>query len=204
MLKMREYIILSSMLIFSIFVYGQEGTEIPLSYNPTEEILSGTYIKDIDNFFAPYLGTWEGILNDKKFTLRFEAKIKELNISENGYYYYEDRLIGKYKIENLANNEIIEDFARNPVSYRFKNNKQNLRKIFTRNLKKIEDKTLDFAKSNTKNRYYLNREFLTTMDSMGTQCLKSKDYIVKNEVLQLLFRISILVMKSLTKITKSY
>ena len=60
---------------------------------------------------------------------------------------------------NSHNNEIIEDFARNPVSYRFKNNKQNLRKIFTRNLKKIEDKTLDFAKSNTKNRYYLNREY---------------------------------------------
>ncbi len=91
--------------VSSFYSYAQEGIEVP--FNTVIGIPSGTYVKDIDNKLLPYVGTWEGEWDGKKFTLVIEKRFKEINMSESGYYYYEDRLVGKYKITTLSNNVVI-------------------------------------------------------------------------------------------------
>nr|WP_294925023.1 DUF6705 family protein [uncultured Flavobacterium sp.] len=39
-------------------------------------IPSGTYLKDVNNLFAPYIGTWKGTINNKTYTF-FITKITE-------------------------------------------------------------------------------------------------------------------------------
>ena len=39
-------------------------------------IPAGTYLKDINNLFAPYIGTWKGTINNKTYTF-FITKITE-------------------------------------------------------------------------------------------------------------------------------
>lgn len=94
--------------LFCIMTYSQEGVIVPiktLSYN----VPTGTYIKDIDNVFQPYLGTWQGESNGKTFVIKIEKVTRELNSSLDGSYYYEDRLIARYKVIHTTTGSIIEN-----------------------------------------------------------------------------------------------
>lgn len=72
------------------------------------EAPSGAYIKDIDNAFIPYIGTWQGIWDNKIFIIKIEKIAHRLRSFPSGHYYYEDRLIAKYEIKNASNDAIIE------------------------------------------------------------------------------------------------
>lgn len=72
------------------------------------EAPSGAYIKDIDNEFTPYLGTWEGTWDNKKITFylnKLEHKIVETLVG----FKYRDVVIAQYKVIDLATGIIIED-----------------------------------------------------------------------------------------------
>ena len=60
--------------------------------------VSGTYYKDLNNELGPYVGTWEGVYDNKTFIITF-FKIVDHDNFDN---YYKDRIIGKYKM--LSNN----------------------------------------------------------------------------------------------------
>jgi hypothetical protein len=105
---MKNYITTILSIVSTMFVYSQEGVEVSLTA-PVFEIQSGTYKKDINNVLNPYIGTWESIWEGKKFMLQIEKDIKRKIIYESGFYYYTDRLIGKYKIVNLSDGDIIEN-----------------------------------------------------------------------------------------------
>jgi len=73
--------------------YWDAGTGIPV----------GTYLKDINNLFAPYVGTWKGTINNKTYTF-FITKITE---SSNGRIV--DKLIIYHTIFDHTVGYIIED-----------------------------------------------------------------------------------------------
>lgn len=97
------------MFLMSMNVQSQEGISVPLNHDPTIDIQNGTYIKDIDNVFLPYIGNWETTWENKKMTLTIEKVTKQLRTYPNGDYYYRDYLIIKYKIIALPSNFIISN-----------------------------------------------------------------------------------------------
>ena len=101
--KMKKVIILSCVFIFSTYMQSQPGVTIPLNQEPTFDLQFGTYIKDTDNAFGPYIGTWEGNWNGKKMTISISAVAHHLIISPSKYH-YEDILIAKYIITDATTN----------------------------------------------------------------------------------------------------
>ncbi len=92
--------------LLGIVSYGQEGVEVPLS--TFGNVPNGTYIKDIDNVYLPYIGVWKGTTTDnKEFTLELVKFTKRKNIYPNGDYNYEDELMGKYQLKDLTTGTIL-------------------------------------------------------------------------------------------------
>lgn len=79
-------------------------TQAVLPLNTTD-FRKGAYLKDLDNVLPFWVGTWEGISNNKKITLVltfFEAK-HFVNSLGN---YHEDVLAGKFKITEIGSNQV--------------------------------------------------------------------------------------------------
>jgi hypothetical protein len=104
---MKKYIAI--LVVSNLFTYAQEGVILPLNYNSNLTILNGTYIKDTNNEFNPFVGTWVGTENGRELRLRIVKIIKLLNSHANGDYYYYDRLVAFYRITDIASGDIIED-----------------------------------------------------------------------------------------------
>ena len=90
--------------LISLFTYCQEG--VIISINSDKTVLeNGTYIKDIDNEFAPYIGTWQGTfgtaLDPKTFSLTIQKVTHYRETVPNGDYNYIDILIGKYIVTDV-------------------------------------------------------------------------------------------------------
>ena len=103
---MKNIITIVVCIIYTL-AYSQEGVIAPLntlSYN----VPNGTYIKDIDNIFQPYTGTWQGTWQGKLLILEIEKVSHKLNSSLDGSYYYEDQLIAKHKVVQTATGSTIE------------------------------------------------------------------------------------------------
>ena len=112
---MKTLFYITSLLFVSI-TFAQEGVEVPLSTYPTQ-LQNGTYIKDLQNVFQPYIGTWKGVTSDnKEFTLQLVKFTKHLSTFPNGYYYYQDELVGKYQLKDLTTGVIISNTL-NAVNY---------------------------------------------------------------------------------------
>lgn len=98
---MKYIYIISIVLSVSFNVQSQQGNILPLNH----DILSagnGDYIKDIDNAYLPYLGNWETFWDGKKMNVTIEKNTKQLITFPNGDYYYEDYLIIKFRVIDLA------------------------------------------------------------------------------------------------------
>lgn len=99
-------IIVLIVFLFTIKSYCQPGVVVPLN-SLDQDIQYGTYIKDIDNTFFPYIGTWKGVLNNKEYTFVFQVFPHHLRSYPNGAYYYEDYLKGKYEVKDLTTGNIL-------------------------------------------------------------------------------------------------
>ena len=93
--------------IFFAFIITQvaycQTPILPLS--TYENIPSGAYLKDLDNVLLPYVGTWEGTLDNKKYTFVFTKFPQYDKFGE----YYEDVLKCKFKVTDLVTGTIIYD-----------------------------------------------------------------------------------------------
>ena len=101
---------MKKILLFTVVLIGQLSfcqTIVPLNY-PTF-VPDGAYVKDIDNIFAKYIGTWEGVLNNKKYTFIFVKFTKHLSTRGGGQFVYRDRLMGKFKVTDVATGAVIFD-----------------------------------------------------------------------------------------------
>lgn len=102
---MKTKIILFIGILYSSISYGQI---LSLDYDTDNKIPDGAYIKDINNLFQSYIGTWQGTWDGKTFTVEFKKNTHKLISFPSGYSYYRDELIGKYRVQNI-NGEILEN-----------------------------------------------------------------------------------------------
>ena len=73
------------------------------------EIPNGTYIKDLNNTYSSYIGTWQATWQGKTFKLIIAKESQVLKTFQNGEYYYRDYLYGKYIITNNITGEELEN-----------------------------------------------------------------------------------------------
>jgi hypothetical protein len=106
MLKKNE---MKKIYLFALILIAQLSscqTIVPLNTYPSA---SGVYKKDLDNTFAKYIGTWEGVLNNKKYTFTFVKFTQHLSTRGGGEFEYNDELMGKFKVTDLASGVVIFD-----------------------------------------------------------------------------------------------
>ena len=95
----KKIINLATLLLFTINVNCQVTTVIPLDQY---DYPNGAYKKDLNNELPFYVDTWEGVLNNKKYTFEFVKFTEHLTQYDSEYFHYEDELMGKFKVVDLA------------------------------------------------------------------------------------------------------
>ena len=63
--------------------------------NQTSETNGSLYLKDINNLYTPYIGTWKWIQGNREFTLTL-IKQPKYHYNQGILNYYEDRIVGYY------------------------------------------------------------------------------------------------------------
>lgn len=96
-----------SLLILIIISIGCNAQQQIIPFGTRGWPVEGAYYKDINNELDPYIGTWKGTFYNKKFTITF-SKYKGYNSLGN---YYEDRLAGKYKMQDANGNELYSTYS---------------------------------------------------------------------------------------------
>ncbi len=61
------------------------------------------YLKDMDDILPFWVGTWKGTVDNKEYTFEFMEFEHYLKTFPSGGYYYEDKLMIKFKVVDLAN-----------------------------------------------------------------------------------------------------
>lgn len=92
-------------LLITLNANCQVTTTLPMS---SYDYPNGAYLKDLNNELSYWEGTWEGTINNKKYTFVFTKFIQHLT-GETNDYYYQDEIRGKYKVLDLATNQILYD-----------------------------------------------------------------------------------------------
>lgn len=102
---MKKTTLIAMLLLFVLQSKAQNivPVEKEIDFQNTHNgIPAGTYIKDVNNLFAPYIGTWKGTINNKIYTF-FITKITQ---TSNGRSY--DLLIIHHLITDLGGT-VLED-----------------------------------------------------------------------------------------------
>ena len=92
-------------IILLITIKSQSQVVVPI--DTWETVPSGTYKKDIDDVFLPYVGTWKGVLYGKEYTFVFQIFPQHLFTNPIGTYYYEDILKAKYEVKDIASGNVL-------------------------------------------------------------------------------------------------
>lgn len=94
-------IILITFILLKYNCYSQVGVIVPKS-TLAFEVENGTYIKDMDNEYLPYVGTWKAIKDNKEYTFVFQVFYHHLKSYPNGDNHYEDVLKAKYEVKDIT------------------------------------------------------------------------------------------------------
>jgi hypothetical protein len=97
------------LLLISLNVNCQTVTTIVPYRTHSFDAPNGAYFKDLNNEFQFWLGTWEGIANNKKYTFTFVLFQQQLTTLPSGEYRFRDNLVGKLKVTDLSTNLVIYD-----------------------------------------------------------------------------------------------
>lgn len=65
------------------------------NYNSINTSDGSTYLKDVNNIYTPYVGTWKWSSGNKEMTLVLIKQTKH-HYNERTFNYFEDRLVGYY------------------------------------------------------------------------------------------------------------
>lgn len=103
LIKMKKYILIIIVLFSIKSTYSQI---VPLTtLYPT----AGSHVKDLDNIFDRYIGTWVGTTNGKQYTFVIQ-KFEDIELENSDHQvYYRDRIKMKFKVVNIATNQVIYD-----------------------------------------------------------------------------------------------
>lgn len=89
---------------------SQVTQTIPMNSSRFEHPQDGVYFKDINNELDYFVGTWEGILDNKKYTFQFIKFVEFLETDLNDInYYYIDCIKVKFKVVDLTINQVLYD-----------------------------------------------------------------------------------------------
>ena len=94
---MKKIFILTILLLQTLHFNAQEGNVVSRC-NISSNFPSGTYLKDINNQFQYYIGTWQGIYNNTTIELKIEFFERLKSEYADGTYIYYDRLGANYKV----------------------------------------------------------------------------------------------------------
>lgn len=105
---------MKKILLIIITVWGSitllsQSPVLPLN-TPYHQITHNSYLKDTQNQFSPFVGTWIYQEGNTKVTIKFQ-KIMQYHDSTKKYYY--DRLKANYKVEK--NGVVIHDDLSQPI-----------------------------------------------------------------------------------------
>ena len=87
---MKKITIIAILLLFVLHSKAQNIVPVEKTINykiAHKGIPTGTYLKDVNNLFAPYIGTWKGTINNKTYTFFITKK------TETSYGSSSDQLI---------------------------------------------------------------------------------------------------------------
>ncbi|ANF51849.1 hypothetical protein A0O34_15610 [Chryseobacterium glaciei] len=82
---------------------------LPLT-SMNNELPLNAYIKDIDNQLPAFEGKWEGISNNKTFTIVFK-KVKYYDTLAQKNPYYKDMLWGKFQVKDLNGKTLFDNLS---------------------------------------------------------------------------------------------
>ncbi len=68
---------------------------------------NGAYLRDLNNEYLPYVGTWKGVRDNKEYTFVFQIFTQHLFSYPNGEFHYQDVLKAKYEVKDLALDDVI-------------------------------------------------------------------------------------------------
>ena len=94
MKKIQNLIIV---LLFTINCQSQEGNVVSRC-NSSLDFPYGTYLKDINNQFQYYIGTWQGVYNNTTIELTIQFFENRKSENADGTYVYYDELGANYKV----------------------------------------------------------------------------------------------------------
>ena len=102
---------MKKILILVIFATLGCKAQPVLSTVPSETIdySNGVYFKDINNELLPYVGSWEGILNNKKYTIKLIKFTQHKTVQYSGAYEFNDKIKGDLKIVDLTTSNVLYD-----------------------------------------------------------------------------------------------
>ena len=103
---MKNLIKILTIILISQSVSCQVTTTLPYK---TLDHPNGAYLKDIDNEFPFWVDTWEGSVNNKKYTFTLIEFTQQKIDFADGRYIYRDKIVCKLKVIDLLNNSIIHD-----------------------------------------------------------------------------------------------
>ena len=102
---MKNILKLVVCLLITHHASSQVTTIVPLS---SYDFPNGSYVKDLNDELMYWEGTWEGIVNNKKYTFMFTKFLQHLRGDSNNYH-YRDEIAGKYKVLDLTTNQVLYD-----------------------------------------------------------------------------------------------
>lgn len=112
---------------------------VDVNTSPVVMTQGGYYAKDSNNEFALFLGTWEATWDNKKIILYLSKVTHHYNTHPRLNSYYNDYVVGKYKVIDLSTGAVLEDTTGNtnvdtmPIeSTVLIRNKNQLRFLYTR------------------------------------------------------------------------
>lgn len=86
------------------------------NHNSIDTTYGTTYLKDMNNIYSSYVGTWKWALGNKEMTLVLVKQTK-YHMNESPFNYYKDRLVGYYIYKE--NGAVISDTSADNLQSNF-------------------------------------------------------------------------------------
>jgi hypothetical protein len=100
--KLMKQILILITIVFALSCKAQNPIISTVEYDENDnlELTDGCYLKDVENKYNPFIGTWVW----EEGTARLEIVFEKIEMVFDGDY-YEDMLVGKYKFTNSNGEE---------------------------------------------------------------------------------------------------
>ena len=96
---MKKFLKIISLFLFAINCNSQEIISMSSNYN-SSNLTTGKYLKDVDNLYSPFIGTWSWTSSSGSSSFTITLEKEEMYIKLPKLDFYIDRLVGRYAYIN--------------------------------------------------------------------------------------------------------